>query len=121
VVTGVDPSQNLLNRLIEGAATSGVSIEAVMGRLEDLDETLGARRFDVVCAHGLLMYADDCDAAVAALCEGVGPGGLLSLTFHNSAALASRSGVRGSGRRRSRRSTMSRTSTSWVFPRGPIR
>lgn len=34
-MTGVDPSQNLLNRLVKGAATSGVSIEAVMGRLED--------------------------------------------------------------------------------------
>jgi SAM-dependent methyltransferase len=41
VVTGVDPSQNLLNHLAEGAATSGVSIEAAMRRLEDLDETLG--------------------------------------------------------------------------------
>lgn len=29
------------------------------GHLEDLDAVLGDRTFEVVCAHGVLMYLDD--------------------------------------------------------------
>ncbi|MGQ0432890.1 MAG: class I SAM-dependent methyltransferase [Microthrixaceae bacterium] len=54
-VTGVDPSPELLDCFASGASTAGLDVELIEGRIEDLDELLPQRRFDVVCAHGLLV------------------------------------------------------------------
>jgi S-adenosylmethionine-dependent methyltransferase len=95
VVTGVDPSHALLAEFASSAATAGCSVELHKGELDDLSELLGQRRFDVVCAHGLLMYLDDRAGAIARLAERVEPGtGRLSVTVRNGHALAMRPGLR---------------------------
>jgi S-adenosylmethionine-dependent methyltransferase len=93
-VIGVDPSESLLSTLADAAAGAGLRVQTVLGRLEVLDDVLGDRVFDVVCAHGLLMYVDDRRAALASLVGRVAEGGLLSLTFRNGSALAFRPAMR---------------------------
>ncbi|PZS15089.1 MAG: SAM-dependent methyltransferase [Pseudonocardiales bacterium] len=94
-VIGVDPSIDLLHRCESEARSAGLNVDLRLGRLEDLDAVLGNRRFEVVCAHGLLMYLDDPAFALATLTERLEPGGILSVTFRNGAALAFRPGMRG--------------------------
>lgn len=94
-VTGVDPSTDLLAELHRVAAERGCAVSTLVGGLDDLDGLLGDRTFDLVCAHGLLMYVPDARAAVADLAARVRPGGLLSFTVRNGDALAFRPGIRG--------------------------
>ncbi|GAA1964372.1 methyltransferase domain-containing protein [Nocardioides panacihumi] len=94
-VTGVDPSTDLLAQMGEQARVEGCTVEALQGRLEDLDAVVDDRTFDLVCAHGLLMYLPDAPVALAALVARTRPGGLLSFTFRNGDALAYRPGLRG--------------------------
>ncbi len=93
-VTGVDPSPALLDRFEADAATVGVDVELLEGRVEELDAKLFDRQFDVVCAHGLLMYVEDRKGAISALAARVATDGRLSLTFRNGHALAMRPGLR---------------------------
>lgn len=93
-VTGVDSSVNLLAKLTASAHASGVSVEVLHGDLGELPRLLGPRTFGLVCAHGLLMYLDDAEAALAALAQHVAASGLLSITFRNGDALAFRPGMR---------------------------
>jgi len=93
-VVGVDPSTELLGRLAADAQDAGVHVTTHQGRIDDLATTLRHRTFDVVCAHGLLMYLDDPDVALAALAARLTPAGLLSITFRDGAALAFRPGMR---------------------------
>jgi S-adenosylmethionine-dependent methyltransferase len=94
IVTGVDPSSELRHACARNATEHGVGIELLAGRIEDLAQILYGRTFDLVCAHGLLMYLDDRAAAVATLAQRVAPGGKLSITFRNGDALAMRPGLR---------------------------
>lgn len=94
-VTGVDPSSDLLERLDEAADAAGVEVRTLVGTLDDLDVLLRDEQFDLVCAHGLLMYLPDPEAALRALAKQVRPGGLLSFTVRNGDALALRPGLRG--------------------------
>src|SRR5580658_3887128 len=93
-VTGVDRSPDLLDRFASAAAATGVSVELLEGELEALDRAVGDRRFDLVCAHGVLMYLRDRRGAIGALASRLGPGGHLSFTFRNGHALAMRPGLR---------------------------
>jgi len=93
-VVGVDPSTELLARLHSDAASAGVDIETIRAELDALEPALGLRRFDLVCAHGLLMYLDDERDALTRLAVHVGDRGRLSVTFRNRAALAFRPGMR---------------------------
>ena len=95
-VTGVDPSAVLLGRFASAAAADGLAVELVEGRIEDLDTLLGERRFDLVCAHGVLMYIADRRAAITLLARRVARAdGRLSFTVRNGHALAMRPGLRG--------------------------
>lgn len=94
-VTGVEPSSTLRDRCRADARVHEVEVELLDGAIGDLDELLGDRTFDLVCAHGLLMYLDDRRTAIAALARRVGPAGLLSITVRNGHALAMRPGIRG--------------------------
>ena len=94
-VTGIDASADLLDRCATSARATGVDLELLQGRFEDLDDLLGDRRFDAVCAHGLLMYLPLRPAAIASLAARVREGGFLSITFRNGDALAYRPGLRG--------------------------
>ncbi len=93
-VTGLDPSSRLLSTFSTDAKAAGVDVEIIEGRLEELDELLAHRVFDVVCAHGLLMYLDDRVAAMRVLAGLVAPGGRLSITVRNAHALAFRPAMR---------------------------
>ena len=94
-VTGVDPSPGLLQQMTDAARDRGVQVRAVLTDLAGLDEAVGEQRFDLVCAHGLLMYLPDAFAALDVLTRRLAPGGLLSFTVRNGDALAYRAGIRG--------------------------
>lgn len=94
VVTAVDPSPALLARFTADACAAGVDVELHRGGIDELDALLGSRRFDLVCAHGVLMYLADPYDALMNLADRVDPGGLLSVTFRNVEALAFRPGLR---------------------------
>ena len=86
-VTGVDPAADLLDRLRADAREQHVQVRALRGDLAGLTEVIGGERFDLVCAHGLLMYLDDAYAGLEALAARVAPGGLVSFTVRNGDAL----------------------------------
>ncbi|MEZ5179739.1 MAG: methyltransferase domain-containing protein [Acidimicrobiales bacterium] len=94
-VTGVEPSADLRALASADADAARLELELVAGGIDDLDELLGERTFDAVCAHGLLMYLPDRTAAVRSLAGRVAPGGRLSITVRNGHALAFRPGLRG--------------------------
>jgi S-adenosylmethionine-dependent methyltransferase len=94
-VTGVEPSTELRAVCAASAEAAGVQIELIAGSLEELPALLGERRFDLVCAHGVLMYLPDRRAAIHLLASAVRPGGLLSVTVRNGHALAMRPALRG--------------------------
>lgn len=93
-VTGVDPSEKLLDSFRCACRETDATPELFVGRLENIDDLLGTRSFDLVCAHGLLMYLDDRKQAIRDLADRVAPGGLMSVTFRNAHGLAMRPGLR---------------------------
>ncbi len=97
-VTGVEPSERLRSMCAERAAAARVVLDLVDGTVDTLGETVGSATYDLVCAHGLLMYLHDRSPAIGALAERVRPGGRLSITFRNGHALAARPGFRGDWR-----------------------
>lgn len=93
-VTGVDPSGDLLELLATDAREAGLSLELIEDGLDGLGSRLAGGTFDLVCAHGVLMYLDDRTAAITELAARLAPRGRLSLTFRNGHALAMRPGLR---------------------------
>jgi S-adenosylmethionine-dependent methyltransferase len=93
--TGIEPSAELRELCSRNALQRRVDVEVIDGTLESLDTVIGHRRFDLVCAHGLLMYLPDRASAIATLADRVGPAGLLSVTFRSGHALAMRPALRG--------------------------
>lgn len=93
-VAGVEPSPELRELAAADADAAGVDIELLAGTIGDLTDVLGDRSFDVVCAHGLLMYLDDRAGSVAELAQRLRPDGRLSVTVRNGHALAMRPGLR---------------------------
>lgn len=94
-VVGVDPSSDLLARATQAAGARGCSVSLLQGSVDDLEAMFAGRTFDLVCAHGLLMYLPDAEAALGLLASRVSPSGLLSFTVRNGDALAYRPGIRG--------------------------
>jgi S-adenosylmethionine-dependent methyltransferase len=94
-VVGVDPSTALTKLFRDEASTNGLEPEILHGDIGDLDRLLGDEVFDVVCAHGLLMYLDELAESIEAVCRRVCADGLLSLSFKNGHGLAMRPGLRG--------------------------
>lgn len=97
-VTGVDPSSDLLAQMRDAAYARRCQVEAVQGEIGELSQLLPGRAFDLVCAHGLLMYLPDGRAALEQLARVARLGGLISFTVRNGDALAYRPGVRGQWR-----------------------
>lgn len=93
-VTGVDPSQDLLQRCSEQADAKGLSMELLNGTIDDLDRLLGDRKFDFVCCHGVFMYLDERREPLRILSTHLSKNGRLSVTFRNAHALAMRPGLR---------------------------
>lgn len=64
-VTGVEPSADLRELCRSETKSVGVEIELLDSSIEALHAALGDRQFDVVRAHGLLMYLDvTCSALI---------------------------------------------------------
>lgn len=93
-VTGIDPSKALLEVLQKAAAEAEVVVQTRVGTAEALNEVIVKRTFDVVCAHGLLMYFDDRQELLRLMSPRLAPGGTLSFTFRNGQGLAFRPGMR---------------------------
>lgn len=94
-VVGVEPSVALIAHFEAAAAERNLEVDIRRGGIGDLDRVLGDQVFDVVCAHGLMMYLHDPAQAIAALARHAAPGGLLSVTIKNAHGLAMRPALRG--------------------------
>ena len=94
-VLGIDPSEDLLGQLDANAAAHGVTVRTMVGVVDDLAELVSDESFDLVCAHGLLMYLPNPRDALRQLIAPLKPGGRISFTVRNGDALAYRPGVRG--------------------------
>lgn len=93
-VTGIDPSDELLALCAEQASADGLAIDLRRGRLQDLDELLVGRQFDLVCCHGVMMYLPERVGPLTQLANRLNPGALLSVTFRNGHGMAMRPGLR---------------------------
>lgn len=93
-VTGVEPSSSLLQMCADEALERGLQVELLQGQIEELDEVLGGRRFDLVTCHGVFMYLQDRRAAIHSLARHRSEDGKLSITFRNGHGLAMRPGLR---------------------------
>ena len=98
-VTIVDPSPVMLGRG-RPDARGGAAPGRGARRWSRPTVARGARaprgdRFDGVLCHGVLMYLDDPIPLVTALCELVGPDGIVSVVTKNRRTLAMRPGLEG--------------------------
>lgn len=97
-VTGIDLSDQLLGTARASAAAESPSVQARLrfdtGDLLDLTATLKGT-FDVVCAHGVLMYLPSLESAISAVVAAARPGGLISVLTRNRAGIAMRAGMSG--------------------------
>jgi S-adenosylmethionine-dependent methyltransferase len=98
-VTIVDPSSVMLD---EARTMLETEPRAVAARVDLVDadgeravQLLGEGRFDAVLCHGVLMYLDDPDPLIAALCALARPGGLVSVVTKNRRTLAVRPALDG--------------------------
>lgn len=98
-VTLLDPSPAMLERAGQRLAAEPAEVAArvrlVQGRGEDIAEATGGRTFDAVLCHGVLMYVDDPEPLVAALCAGAGPQAVVSVLALNAHAMAVRPALEG--------------------------
>ncbi|TCK22594.1 class I SAM-dependent methyltransferase [Pseudonocardia endophytica] len=93
-VTGLDPSEELLERFAGDAEAAGVDVRLVRGPGEKAAE-LAPGPFDLVLCHGVLMYLDDPAPLLDALSAVAAPDARLSLLVRNGLAPAMRPGLRG--------------------------
>jgi 2-polyprenyl-3-methyl-5-hydroxy-6-metoxy-1,4-benzoquinol methylase len=120
LVVGVDPSAALLALADEAAVRQGRSLLTLQGTVDDLQHLLPGKTFDLVCAHGLLMYVPSAQAAVELLRAQVAPGGLLSFTVRNGDASPTAQGSAATGVQPRPRSRRVPTPTSSARTRPPI-
>jgi S-adenosylmethionine-dependent methyltransferase len=98
-VTILDPSPAMLERAerSRGAEDADVArrIRLVEASGEVAPEALEGQTFGAVLCHGVLMYLDDPEPLVDALCRLVAPSGLLSIVAKNVQVMALRPGHEG--------------------------
>ena len=98
-VTLLDPSEAMLAKAEQRLAAEP---DAVRGRIqlvraagEDAVGAVHGRRFEAVLCHGVVMYLQDPEPVVRALCQCLAPGGLLSVMALNAKTLAVRPALDG--------------------------
>jgi SAM-dependent methyltransferase len=93
-VTIVDPSTAMLERAEQRLAGEDRQVAARVRLLEasgeDAPDVLAGARFDAVLCHGVLMYLDDPEPLVEALCRLAAPGGVVSIVAKNVEVMALR-------------------------------
>lgn len=93
-VTIIDPSPAMLTRAERALAAEAPEVSGrvrlVQGSGEDAPAALSGETFGAVLCHGVLMYLDDPEPLVDALCELTGRGGLLSIVAKNVEVMAMR-------------------------------
>jgi SAM-dependent methyltransferase len=93
-VTIVDPSTAMLERAEQRLAGEDRQVAARVRLLEasgeDAPDVLAGARFDAVLCHGVLMYLDDPEPLVEALCRLAAPGGVVSIMAKNVEVMALR-------------------------------
>ncbi|MEW2290737.1 class I SAM-dependent methyltransferase [Streptomyces sp. NPDC047841] len=95
-VTGGDPSARMLAAAagrLEARPELADRVRLVDARLDSLP--FEGELFDAVCCHGVLMYLDEPDTAVARLAGLVAPGGLLSILAKNRRSIGAREALAG--------------------------
>ncbi|GHH83136.1 methyltransferase [Kitasatospora indigofera] len=101
-VTGIDSDQSALGvaqaTLAQEPAEVRGRVQLLSGDGHQCGRWFGARSFDVVLCHGVLMYLPDPDPMIASLARLLAPGGVLSLLARNRDALAMRPGAAGDWR-----------------------
>ncbi|MEK2488715.1 methyltransferase domain-containing protein [Kitasatospora purpeofusca] len=101
-VTGIDSDPTALGAAQETLAEESDAvrerIQLLIGDGHQCGRWFGARSFDVVLCHGVLMYLPDPDPMIASLARLLAPGGLLSLVVRNRDALALRPAAAGDWR-----------------------
>jgi S-adenosylmethionine-dependent methyltransferase len=103
-VTIVDPSPTMLARAGEritaldgpdGPGGYAGRVRLVQAAGEDAPAALAGERFAGVLCHGVLMYLDDPEPMVDALCALTAPGGIVSIAAKNIDAMAVRPALEG--------------------------
>lgn len=93
-VTIVDPSAAMLERADERRSREPGEVAARVRLIESTGEAaataLGGETFDAVLCHGVVMYLDDPEPLVDALCELTAPGGVVSIVAKNVEVMALR-------------------------------
>ena len=90
----VDPSEAMLeraeNQLHSEAGEVAERIRLVVATGEDAPAALDGQQFGAVLCHGVVMYLDDPEPMVDALCRLAAPGGWVSIVAKNVEVLAAR-------------------------------
>lgn len=98
-VTIVDPSPAMLERAGRRLADEGGEVaervRLVRATGEQAPAVLEGEPFDAVLCHGVLMYLDDPEPLVDALCRLSAPGGLVSIVAKNAQTMAVRPALAG--------------------------
>lgn len=93
-VTIVDPSAAMLDRAAErlqaADQATAARVRLIEATGEDAPRFLGGAMFDAVLCHGVLMYLDDPEPLVDALCRLAAPAGLISIVAKNVEVMALR-------------------------------
>jgi S-adenosylmethionine-dependent methyltransferase len=93
-ITLVDPSPSMLERarqrLADEAPEVAQRVQLVRASGEDAPGVLDGAVFDGVLCHGVLMYLDDPEPLVDAVCQLVAPGGIVSIVAKNVEVMALR-------------------------------
>jgi S-adenosylmethionine-dependent methyltransferase len=93
-VTIVDPSPAMLERAARRVANEDPPVAArvrlVEASGEDAPDALDGARFDAVLCHGVLMYLEDPEPLVDALCRLTAPAGVVSIMAKNVEVMALR-------------------------------
>ena len=98
-VTIVDPSTAMLARAADRLTAEGSEVASRVRLVEAPGEVapaaLEGERFDAILCHGVLMYLDDPEPMVDALCQLAAPGGIVSIVAKNVEVMAMRHALEG--------------------------
>jgi S-adenosylmethionine-dependent methyltransferase len=119
-VTIVDPSAAILERAREHTVAADVDrrVQLVQTTGENAPAALYGERFGAVLCHGVLMYLDDPEPLIGAMCALVDVKGIVSIVAKNAEVMAVRPALEGDWAAALQHSTATARSTGWVSTPG---